>query len=176
MKFVSVTIIVLALFCSCNQSSSSSDVTLNYIDISTAIKMSKASRLKFQDKFVTILDSLLANNTIQINTQELSVLLDSAKKDNQRAKQLVESANEIDSSLKYKEESLKMFTYLERLYTKEYPEIIRIFKNGDSDRIQSVSKILTPTTDSFKIMAIKVINIGNSIREKYQLHLQEIEN
>ena len=134
------------------------------------------SRLKFQDKFATILDTLLENENFQINTQELSLLLDSAEKDNQEAKLLVENSDEFDSSLKYKDESLKLFTYLDRLYTKDYPQVIKTIGGHDPNRTELVTKLLTPTTDSLKIIATKVIKTGNAILEKYKLHLEEIKN
>ena len=71
---------ITAFIFACNASSSNTtEVTSNYILITTAIKSSKESRLKFQDKFATALDSFFLKNTPMIDLAELKRLLEDAK-------------------------------------------------------------------------------------------------
>ncbi len=169
-------IIIFLLLCiftfSCNSSSTNtSDVTNNYILITTAIKTSKESRLKFQKKFAIVLDSFLLKDNPLIKLDELKHLLEDAKSENKKAENLVLEVNEIDSTLRYKEKALDMFKFLDRLYNYDYPEIFKIMESTIKDKKSLIRKIIIPSSDTLKIKAADVITTAKLIIDKYDIKL-----
>ena len=160
---------------SCNPSSpDNAYVTNNYVLITSAIKISKESRLKFQDKFADALDSFLTKDNPLIKLDDIKLLLEEAKKQNVIAETLILSANEIDSSLHYKEKSYDMFKYMDTLYIDEYPNIFKIMEGSLTRKKDLIMEILIPSENILKLKATDVINTAKLVIKKYGIKLVSI--
>lgn len=174
----SILLLFLGVFiCSCNSSSSNtSDITNNYNLITTAIRTSKESRLKFQDKFATALDSFLLNDYPLVTIEEQKRLLEEATVENKKAENLILAANEIDSTLRYKEKALDLFRFLDTQYNSIYPEIFKIMESSAKNKKALITKLIVPSSDSLKAKSTEVIETAKSIIKKYDIKLVEVEN
>jgi len=176
--YKSISLLLLGIFIfSCNSSSpKNSEVTNNYILITTAIRTSKESRLKFQDKFATAMDSFLVKDNPLVKLDEQKRLLEEAKNENKKAEDLISAANEIDSNLPYKEKALDMFRFLDNQYNYSYPEIFRIMESSEKNKKGLIAKIIVPTTDTLKGKVKEVIEIAKSVANRYDIKLVEVAN
>ena len=138
--------------------------------------MSKESRLKFQDKFATALDSLSVNEVSSARLAEVKHLLVLAKMENDKAIALVAGTKEIDIALRYKEKALDMFRYMDDLYSYNYPSIFKIMEGSAENKKKLISNILVPSTDSLKIKATLVIETAKALVKKYDIKLFEVRN
>ncbi len=164
---------IFFLFSCDSTSTNTSEITNNYILITTAIKTSKESRLKFQDKFATVLDSFIVKDDPTVALEEQKRLLEQAKIENKKAEGLILAANEIDSILRYKEKALDMFRFLDDQYTYMYPEIFTIMESSAKNKKALITKIIVPSTHSFKVKATEVIKIAKAVIKKYDIELVE---
>ena len=173
-KFIWYLFLAILIF-SCNSTSTNnSEITNNYFLITTAIRKSKESRLKFQDKFATILDSFLLKDKPLVKLEEQKRLLEEAKIENKKAEDLISVANEIDSTLRYKEKALDMFKFLDKQYNYDYPEIFKIMESSSINKKGQITKIIVPSSDTLKIKATDVIEIAKSVIRKYDIKLFEV--
>ena len=164
--------LILIFIFSCHEKTEKkikNDVFSNYLLITTAIKMSKESRLNFQNKFSIALDSFYVNDNPNIKTEGLDSLLEIAKTENLRAKMMLNGVNEIDDKLLYKAQTFDMLKAFDSIYEHSFRDIIKIMNSKMINKKDSIRIILSPAYDIMKQKGTQVIETANLVADKYKI-------
>ena len=162
-------ILIAVILCSCTGGTQNKSVKSNYELITAAIRGCQESRLQFQDAFAEALNSFLQNDRAGINFNTLTDHLNNAKRESENWSYMAESAEEVDSSLRYREAALAMFNAFDNAYNNCFPEIITLMKSGSEKDSELLKQLTVACHKLLKEKAKEVVRSWKMVVEKYNL-------
>ena len=141
--------------------------------IYTAFITTKEVQNRFFGKATDLLGQIKYNNEALIDTKNLKLLLDSAKKANEIQINIISMAEEPDQSIGYKEKTLKYISKVKDLYNNQFPQLITILNSKAEGRFEKSQALLFEKMTEMSKAMHECHDAGVELREKYDIKLPD---
>jgi hypothetical protein len=167
--FVSTIVAVNLLSCNSKSDRSTDQVGLSYINIRVAFEFTKKAQEDFFDEAAVKLKEVRDNKDAIVDTKNLEELLESAKSASESRLSMIDSTEEVDDEIKYKEKALKYVTLLNSLYKNEMVQFVTILKSNAGDRFEKCKTLLYERMNEMKEQQLACKEAEQEVIDKYNI-------